>query len=73
MYASRAIWWIKDLSLKMTEELQVLISKGNLVNGRGYINYHYGSTENGSDKIEDSCLIKAGECKRIVVQKGGYG
>lgn len=79
-YASRAIPWlrIKDLSLKMTEELQVLDFKvGNFSETDGVISIiTMGSTENGSDKIEDrrSYLIKAGECKRIVVHEyGRYG
>lgn len=79
-YASRVIPWlrIKDLSIKKTEELQVLDFKvGNFSETDGVISIiTMGTTESGRDKIEDrrSYLIKAGECKRIVVHEDGrYG
>jgi len=74
-YTSREIPWlpIKDLSLKTTEELQVLDFKvGNFSETDGIVSViTRGYTESGKDKIEDrrSYLIKAGECKRIVMHE----
>lgn len=76
-YTSRKIPWlsIKDLSLKTIEELQVLDFKvGNFSETDGIVSVLVrGCTESGKEGIKDrrSYLIKAGECKRIVVHEYG--
>ena len=74
-YTNHQIPWlsIKEPSLKVTEEIQIMDFKvGNFSETDGIVSIiSHGSTERGKDRIENyrSYLIKPGECKRIIVHE----
>lgn len=74
-YTSHSIPWlsIKEPSLKVTEEIQIMDFKvGNFSETDGIVSIiTHGNTERGVSKIVNyrSYLIKPGECKRIIVHE----
>lgn len=74
-YTSYSIPWlsIKEPSLKVTEEIQIMDFKvGNFSETDGIVSIiTHGNTERGVSKIVNyrSYLIKPGECKRIIVHE----
>ncbi|MCQ4872352.1 golvesin C-terminal-like domain-containing protein [Butyricimonas paravirosa] len=74
-YTSHQIPWLslKELSLKATEEIQIMDFKvGNFSETDGIVSIiSRSSTESGKDRIKNyrSYQIKPGECKRIIVHE----